>query len=185
MPARRSRSNLVWIDLETTGLDPDRHVIVEMATIVTDRDLNVLEGGSVFVVHQPASVWDGIDPWVTKQHGGSGLIGASKASTVSLAEAEARTLERVKTHCPPKLCPLAGSSVCFDRRFLIRHMPKLDAYLHYRNVDVSTIKELVRRWNPRVLEKLEKASTHRALDDIRESIEELRFYRRIAFREAP
>jgi oligoribonuclease len=184
MPARRSRNNLVWIDLETTGLDPDRHVIVEIATIVTDRDLNVLAEGRDLVIRQPASVWEGVDAWVAEQHGGSGLIRASKASVVSLAEAEERTLERVKSHCPPKLCPLAGSSVCFDRRFLIRHMPKLNAYLHYRNVDVSTVKELVRRWNPHMVEKVEKASKHRALDDIRESIEELRLYRRVAFREA-
>jgi len=184
MPTRRSRSNLVWIDLETTGLDPDRHVIVEIATIVTDRNLSVLEEGPDLVIRQPAAAWEGLDPWVMKQHGGSGLIAASEASSVSLAEAEARTLERVKAHCPPRLCPLAGNSVCFDRRFLIRHMPKLNAHLHYRNVDVSSIKELVRRWRPQIIKEIEKASTHRALDDIRESIQELRRYRRTFFQEA-
>jgi len=185
MPTRRSRGNLVWIDLETTGLDPDHDVIVEIATIVTDKELTVLEEGPDLVVRQPPEVWERVDPWVSKQHGASGLIEASKQSAVSLVDAEARTLESVKTHCPPKRCPLAGNSICFDRRFLIRHMPTLEAYLDYRNVDVSSIKELVRRWSPRLAAQMGKASRHRALDDIRESIEELRFYRQSVFRTVP
>jgi oligoribonuclease len=179
----KSPDNLVWIDLETTGLDPESRVILEIACLVTDKDLNELGDGIDLVVHQEGHAIGQLDPWCVKQHGASGLLDASRASKTSLAEAEALTLAHVRRYCLSKKAPLCGNSVCFDRRFLIRHMPKLEAYFHYRNVDVSSIKELVRRWRPTVVEKVTKTSRHRALDDIRESIAELRLYREAFFKE--
>lgn len=179
----RSASNLVWMDLETTGLDVEQRTILEIATIVTDKNLNILEQGPDLVVHQPDEILASMDPWCIKQHAATGLVDASRTSTVSLKQAEDETLTFLRKHCPAKMCPLSGNSICFDRRFLIRHMPRINAFLNYRNVDVSSIKELVFRWKPGVNEQLEKNSTHRALDDIRESIEELRLYRRLVFGE--
>ena len=181
----RSADNLIWIDLETTGLDPETRVVLEIACLVTDKDLNELGDGIDLVVHQEGHAIGQLDPWCVKQHAASGLLDASRASTTSLAEAEAQTLAYVKRHCLSGKTPLCGNSVCFDRRFLIRHMPKLETHFHYRNVDVSSIKELARRWRPAVVEKQTKQSRHRALDDVRESIAELRLYREAFFQEPP
>jgi oligoribonuclease len=181
---KRNPENLVWIDLETTGLNVDRRAILEIAAIVTDKDLNVLEEGPSLVIHHPSAVLSRLDAWCRGQHGESGLLKESAQSTISLDEAERRTLDLIRKHCPPKRSPLCGNSICFDRRFLIRYMPKLEAYLNYRNVDVSSIKELVQRWYAGGLQKQEKSSSHRALDDIRESIDELRLYRRLVFKDA-
>ncbi len=177
----RSLDNLIWIDLETTGLDPETRVVLEIACLVTDKDLNELGDGVDLVVHQEGHAIGQLDPWCVKQHAASGLLEASRGSETTLAVAEAATLAYVKRHCLSGKSPLAGNSVCFDRRFLIRHMPKLETYFHYRNVDVSSIKELARRWRPAVIEKLTKTSRHRALDDLRESIAELRLYRAAFF----
>jgi oligoribonuclease len=180
----RSLDNLIWIDLEATGLDPEARVILEIACLVTDKDLNELGDGIDLVIHQEGRAIGQLDPWCRKQHGVSGLLEASRTSTTSLGEAEAQTLAYVRRYCLVGRSPLCGNSVCFDRRFLIRHMPKLEACFHYRNVDVSSIKELARRWRPEVVEKVAKTSRHRALDDLRESIAELRVYRDAFFREA-
>lgn len=172
---------LVWIDLEMSGLDPDHCQILEIAAIVTDGDLNIVAEGPDLVIHQPDAVLDAMDEWCTRQHGNSGLTAAVKASTVALAEAEAQVLGLVRSHCPPGKSPLCGNSIGHDRRFLIRYMPALVGHLSYRNIDVSSLKELVRRWYPTVSAPA-KRETHRALDDIRESIAELRFYREHVFR---
>lgn len=177
----RSSSNLVWIDLETTGLDVGTRVILEIATIVTDKNLEIVDQGPVIVIHYPDEILSRIDPWCREQHAQSGLLTASRNSKVDLEAAQQATVEFLKTHCPSGKCPLCGNSICFDRRFLIAHMPKVDRWLNYRNVDVSSIKELVHRWRPEALVQIEKESTHRALSDILESIEELRYYRRILF----
>lgn len=169
--------NLIWIDLEMTGLDPDRDVIIEMATIVTDSDLNTLAEGPVIAIHQPEEILAGMDEWNTRQHGQSGLTQRVRESTVSMAEAEAQTLAFLEQWVPKRSSPICGNSICQDRRFLYRHMPRLEGYFHYRNLDVSTLKELVARWAPQVRESFKKGNTHLALDDIRESIAELRHYR--------
>ncbi|EOT7837136.1 oligoribonuclease [Pseudomonas aeruginosa] len=169
--------NLIWIDLEMTGLDPDRDVIIEMATIVTDSDLNTLAEGPVIAIHQPEEILAGMDEWNTRQHGQSGLTQRVRESTVSMAEAEAQTLAFLEQWVPRCSSPICGNSICQDRRFLYRHMPRLEGYFHYRNLDVSTLKELAARWAPQVRESFKKGNTHLALDDIRESIAELRHYR--------
>ncbi|HBP5456407.1 TPA: oligoribonuclease [Pseudomonas aeruginosa] len=169
--------NLIWIDLEMTGLDPDRDVIIEMATIVTDSDLNTLAEGPVIAIHQPEEILAGMDEWNTRQHGQSGLTQRVRESTVSMAEAEAQTLTFLEQWVPKRSSPICGNSICQDRRFLYRHMPRLEGYFHYRNLDVSTLKELAARWAPQVRESFKKGNTHLALDDIRESIAELRHYR--------
>ncbi|MCO3054904.1 oligoribonuclease [Pseudomonas aeruginosa] len=169
--------NLIWIDLEMTGLDPDRDVIIEMATIVTDSDLNTLAEGPVIAIHQPEEVLAGMDECNTRQHGQSGLTQRVRESTVSMAEAEAQTLAFLEQWVPKRSSPICGNSICQDRRFLYRHMPRLEGYFHYRNLDVSTLKELAARWAPQVRESFKKGNTHLALDDIRESIAELRHYR--------
>lgn len=169
--------NLIWIDLEMTGLDPDRDVIIEMATIVTDSDLNTLAEGPVIAIHQPEEILAGMDEWNTRQHGQSGLTQRVWESTVSMAEAEAQTLAFLEQWVPKRSSPICGNSICQDRRFLYRHMPRLEGYFHYRNLDVSTLKELAARWAPQVRESFKKGNTHLALDDIRESIAELRHYR--------
>lgn len=178
-------SALVWLDLETTGLDAAVSSILEIATIVTDGDLNIVEEGPDLVIHQPSAVLAASDSWCLDQHTASGLFEESRKSKVTLAQAEQRTLAFVKRFCLDGTAPLCGNSICFDRRFLILHMPKLDEYLSFRNVDVSSIKELVHRWFPGTIGQLDKKSMHRALDDIRESIEELRLYRHAVFRETP
>jgi oligoribonuclease len=167
---------LVWVDLEMSGLDPDACSILEIASVVTDLDLRVIAEGPDIVVHQPESVLLAMDAWNTTHHGESGLTAQVRASAVTLAEAERRTLEFLSRHTEPRASPLCGNSIAQDRLFLHRHMPALTAFLHYRNIDVSTIKELCRRWYPE-LDPPRKRKTHRALEDIRESIEELRFYR--------
>ncbi|MGU0901030.1 oligoribonuclease [Pseudomonas aeruginosa] len=169
--------NLIWIDLEMTGLDPDRDVIIEMATIVTDSDLNTLAEGPVIAIHQPEEILAGMDEWNTRQHGQSGLTQRVRESTVSMAEAEAQTLAFLEQWVPKRSSPICGNSICQDRRFLYRHMPRLEGCFHYRNLDVSTLKELAARWAPQVRESFKKGNTHLALDDIRESIAELRHYR--------
>lgn len=171
------------MDLEMTGLDPDRDVIVEIATIVTDDELNVVAEGPDLVVHQPPAALAGMDQVVIDMHTSSGLLEQIAASTTSLEEAGAATLAFIKEHVPePRSVPLCGNSIGTDRRFLARHLPDIENHLHYRSVDVSTIKELARRWYPRILTaQPRKATAHRALDDIRESISELAYYRQHLF----
>ncbi len=169
--------NLIWIDLEMTGLDPDNDVIIEMATIVTDSQLNVLAEGPVIAVHQSDEVLAGMDEWNTRQHGGSGLTQRVRESRISMAEAERLTLKFLEQWVPKGKSPICGNSICQDRRFLYRQMPTLEAYFHYRNLDVSTLKELAARWAPQIMEGFKKGGTHLALDDIRDSIAELRHYR--------
>jgi len=173
---------LVWIDLEMSGLDVEACRILEVAVLVTDSQLNLVAEGPDLVLHQPDAVLDAMDAWNTEHHGASGLSAAVRRSTLDEAEAERQVLAFVAAHCAPGSAPLAGNSVWMDRLFLRRHMPRLESYLHYRIVDVSTIKELVRRWAPTLAARLPaKAERHRALDDIRESVAELAFYRREAF----
>ncbi|MBL6987986.1 MAG: oligoribonuclease [Methylobacter sp.] len=170
-------SHLIWIDLEMTGLEPDTDSIIEIATIVTDKDLAILAQGPVLAVHQSAAALAAMDDWNRHHHGQSGLIERVKASTIDAAEAERQTIAFLKQWVPENTSPICGNSVGQDRRFLYRYMPKLEAYFHYRNIDVSTLKELAARWAPEVKEGFKKQSSHQALDDIIESIEELRYYR--------
>ena len=174
---------LVWMDLEMTGLDPERDVIVEIATIITDDELEVVAEGPDLVVHQPPEALVDMNPVVVEMHTASGLLDAIAASTVTLEEAGARTLAFIKEHVPEaRTVPRCGNSIGTDRRFLSRYLPDIENHLHYRSVDVSTIKELARSWQPALLAaQPRKAVAHRALDDIRESIDELRYYRRVLF----
>jgi len=174
--------NLVWIDLEMTGLEPERDRILEIATIVTDPQLNVLEEGPVLAVHQPESVLDGMDEWNQNQHGGSGLLERVRGSRIDEPEAERQTLAFMARHVPGRASPMCGNTICQDRRFLARWMPELEQYFHYRNLDVSTLKELARRWHPAVLQGFTKGGAHLALDDIRDSIRELAHYGQHLFR---
>ena len=178
---------LVWMDLEMAGLDPDRHVIVEIATLITDDDLVIVAEGPDLVVHQPAEQLQGMEPVVVEMHTSSGLLTAIGESTMTLEDAGAQTLDFIRQWVPePRTVPLCGNSIGTDRRFLSRHLPEIENYLHYRSVDVSTLKELARRWYPEAVSAApRKAVAHRALDDIRESIEELRFYRRHLFVPTP
>lgn len=172
-----SENNLIWIDLEMTGLVPERDVIIEIATIVTDSSLNELARGPVIAIHQPDAILDAMDEWNTRQHGKSGLVDRVKTSQVTTAEAENQTIAFLQQWVPPGKSPMCGNSICQDRRFLARHMPALERYFHYRNLDVSTLKELVARWKPAIKDGLVKKGTHLALDDICESIDELKYYR--------
>jgi oligoribonuclease len=173
---------LVWMDLEMTGLDPERERIIEMATLITRGDLTIVAEGPELVIHQADEILAAMDAWNTKHHTASGLVDRVRSSTLDEREAERLTLEFIAAHCPARAVPLTGNSIHQDRRFLNKYMPALDAHLHYRMVDVSTIKELARRWYPEVLARMpSKKESHRALDDIRESIEELRYYRRTLF----
>lgn len=168
---------LIWIDLEMTGLNPDIDVIIEIATVVTDKDLNILAQGPVLAVYQSDEILANMDEWNQKHHGASGLINRVKSSRINNIEAERLTIEFLKQWVPENTSPICGNSIGQDRRFLYRYMPKLEAYFHYRNIDVSTLKELAARWAPEVKEGFNKELTHQALDDIIESIEELRYYR--------
>ena len=174
--------NLVWIDLEMTGLDPFRDHIIEIATIVTDASLRVVAEGPVIAVHQPDTVLSAMDEWNRTTHGASGLLGRVRASAVDAATAEAQTLAFLRFHAEAGASPMCGNSICQDRRFLAREMPLLERFFHYRNLDVSTVKELARRWAPGVLAGVQKKSAHLALDDIRESIRELEHYKRLFLR---
>jgi oligoribonuclease len=169
--------HLVWMDLEMTGLEPARDTILEIATLITTDELDVVDEGPVCVVHHAHAVLDAMDEWNRTHHAASGLSARVLASTTSLAQAEAQTLAFVQRYCPPHTSPLCGNSIWQDRRFLARYMPRLEGHLHYRTIDVSTVKELVRRWYPNGPRPPEKQHAHLALDDIRESIAELRFYR--------
>jgi oligoribonuclease len=168
---------LIWIDLEMTGLDTDRDAILEIATIVTDSQLNVLAEGPELAIAQPLSVLEAMDEWNRKQHGKSGLWRRVLEEGVGLADAEARTVSFLAEWVPANTSPMCGNSICQDRRFLHRLMPRLEQHFHYRNLDVSTIKELARRWAPQVLAGVRKQSAHTALSDVRDSIDELRYYR--------
>ncbi len=170
-------TNLVWIDLEMTGLDTQNDSIIEIATIVTDARLNVLAEGPVLAIHQSDAVLDAMDAWNKNQHGKSGLVERVRASTCDEAEAERQTLDFLREYVPANASPMCGNSICQDRRFLARCMPALEAYFHYRNLDVSTLKELARRWAPAVYSSYSKQGAHLALDDIRDSIRELQHYR--------
>lgn len=177
-----SAQNLVWIDMEMTGLDPEENVVLEIATIVTDKDLNVLAEGPVIAIHQSEEELGKMDDWNVNTHTKSGLVARVKASQHDEAKAVAETLEFIRQWVPERTSPLCGNSIGQDRRFMVKHMSELEAFFHYRNVDVSTIKELVRRWQPELLDQFKKSGSHQALDDIRESIAELQFYRAHVFK---
>ncbi|MCA9521715.1 MAG: oligoribonuclease [Myxococcales bacterium] len=172
-----STQRLVWIDLEMTGLDVERETILEIATLVTDDQLSVIAEGPNLAIHHPEARLAAMDEWNTAHHGESGLLRRVTASPISLADAEGATLEFLRAHVAERTAPLCGNSIYMDRLFLRRHMPTLEAFFHYRNVDVSSIKELVRRWYPADWQAPEKRASHLALDDIHESLDELRFYR--------
>jgi oligoribonuclease len=170
-------NNLIWIDMEMSGLSPDNDSIIEVALVVTDSQLNVLAEAPVLVVSQPEAVLDGMDNWNKSTHSRSGLIEKVKNSSLAEAEVEARMIRFLEAHVPPGVSPMCGNSICQDRRFLARWMPQLEVYFHYRNLDVSTLKELVKRWKPGILAGLVKQCKHEALADIYDSIAELKYYR--------
>lgn len=176
-----SDKNLIWIDLEMTGLNPDVHKVIEIATIVTDSELNILSEGPVLAIYQTDEELAKMDEWCTRTHTHSGLVTRIKASTISEEEAVKQTLDFLQQWVPAGTSPICGNSVGQDRRFLYQHMPDLEVFFHYRCIDVSSIKELAARWKPDVLSGVKKQGTHLALNDIRESIEELRYYRRTFF----
>ncbi|MES9873668.1 MAG: oligoribonuclease [Candidatus Sedimenticola sp. 6PFRAG7] len=169
--------NLIWIDLEMTGLDPFNDQVIEIATIVTDGNLNILAEGPVIAIHQPDEVLDAMDEWNTNQHGGSGLTERVRQSTHSEEDAQRMTIDFLSHFVPKGASPMCGNSICQDRRFMARCMPELEAFFHYRNLDVSTVKELANRWAPEVARSLVKKGAHLAMDDIKDSIDELIHYR--------
>jgi oligoribonuclease len=176
------KENLIWIDLEMTGLSPEKNRIIEIATVVTDKELTVLAEGPVCAIHQPDEILAGMDEWNTRQHATSGLTERVRASRIDEAQAEQETLAFLRKHVDLGASPICGNSICQDRRFLSRHMPELAAYFHYRNLDVSTLKILVKLWMPELAGRFEKNSVHLALADINDSIRELRFYREHLFK---
>lgn len=177
MPVRPNEFNLVWVDMEMTGLDPDNDRIIEVAVVVTDAQLNILAEGPVFAIHQSDATMNGMDAWNKGTHGRSGLIERVKNSTVSEADAESALIDFLKHFVPAGKSPMCGNTICQDRRFMARGMPKLEAFFHYRNLDVSTLKELCKRWKPEIATGFKKHQKHTALADIIESVEELRYYR--------
>ena len=179
---QKNDTNLIWIDLEMTGLNTDHDKIIEIATIVTDKELNVLAEGPVMALSQPEEMLDGMDEWNTRQHNKSGLVERVRQSEISEAQAEVKTIAFLEQYVPAGKSPMCGNSICQDRRFLHRHMPKLERYFHYRNLDVSTLKILAQHWAPEVAKGFNKTSEHLALADIRDSIDELRHYRKHLFK---
>ncbi|MGZ0020327.1 oligoribonuclease [Nitrosomonas sp. wSCUT-2] len=173
----QDNNNLIWVDMEMTGLNPDTDRIIEVAVVITDSQLNTVAEGPVLVVHQPGDVLNGMDKWNQSTHSKSGLIDKVKASRLNEAEVESQLLEFIKLHVPPGVSPMCGNSICQDRRFMVRSMPQLEAYFLYRNLDVSTLKELVKRWKPGIASGFNKESKHEALADIYDSINELKYYR--------
>ena len=180
-----NQENLIWIDLEMTGLDTINDVIIEIATLVTDKHLNVLGEGPVIAIHQSDATLAGMDDWNQKQHGGSGLIQRVRDSAWTTAQAEQATLEFLRQYVPAGASPMCGNSICQDRRFLARQMPALEKFFHYRNLDVSTLKELASRWKPQILDGFKKESSHLAMDDVKDSIAELVYYRENLFNLTP
>ncbi len=173
----QNENNLCWLDMEMTGLNPDADRIIEVAMIITDADLNVVAQSEVYVIHQSDEVLNGMDAWNTATHGRTGLTQRVRDSRLTEAEVEEKLLDFISAWIPEKTSPMCGNTIHQDRRFMVRYMPKLEAYFHYRNLDVSTLKELARRWHPAVAKGVVKRGSHQALDDILESIEEMRYYR--------
>ena len=171
------KHNLIWVDLEMTGLEPQQDQIIEIATVVTDKHLNILAQGPVLAIHQPDEILDAMDDWNTSHHGDSGLTERVRQSQVSMGDAERETIDFLQKHVPVGKSPMCGNSICQDRRFMARLMPELEAFYHYRNLDVSTLKELASRWKPEITKGFVKKGAHLALDDIIDSIEELKYYR--------
>lgn len=171
------QTNLIWIDLEMTGLIPETDVIIEIATVVTDANLNIIDEGPSLAISQNSELLDGMDEWNTNQHNRSGLVKRVKESTISVVDAENQTLDFVSKYVDPGVSPMCGNSICQDRRFLYNYMPKLEKFFHYRHIDVSTLKELAMRWRPEIVSSSFKKSRHLALSDIYDSIDELKYYR--------
>ena len=182
MEPSRNENYLAWLDLEMTGLDPEKDTILEIATVITDNDLQVVSEGPCLAIHHSDEALARMDPWCVEQHGKSGLTGRSRQSAVTAAEAQARTLEFVARYCIPAKSPLCGNTIGQDRRFLVKYMPRLHDYFHYRSIDVSSIKELVQRWYPSSKYSYSKRKQHMALEDVRESIAELDYYRKTVFK---
>ncbi len=180
---KQNKNNLVWMDLEMTGLDPQKEGIIEIATLITDSDLNILAEGPNLAIRQPERLLKKMDDWNQNQHSKSGLLDLVRKSKVTVAKAERETLKFIKEYCVEGKSPLCGNSIHHDKRFLLRYMPKLSAYLHYRILDVSTVKGLVDRWYPKPKDRPKKNDNHRALGDVQASVEELRFYRKTYFKQ--
>jgi oligoribonuclease len=181
IPGQIDELNLIWIDLEMTGLDTDADTIIEIATLVTDKNLKLLAEGPAIAIHQPDARLDAMDDWNRRQHGQSGLVDRIRVSNYRLCDAEIETLQFLRQWVEPGKSPMCGNSICQDRRFLAREMPELEMFFHYRNLDVSTVKEIARRWRPELLKGFHKQTSHLAMDDIHDSVAELRYYRECFF----